>query len=131
MKPISNPNPDAGDALKFLLKVFELSRRNVVEPCQMLGLPERRLLVQKRLKSAELPLVEEWGFKDLTASEKESLLNALDLIEMNAEMFNRPVKGLGRVVRGKLGRVGGRHVGLPQRDVGLPQRQTRRSAPTS
>ncbi|MDA0309800.1 MAG: hypothetical protein O3C46_03680 [Bacteroidetes bacterium] len=37
MKPISNPNPDAGDALKFLLKVFELSRRNVVEPCQMLG----------------------------------------------------------------------------------------------
>lgn len=104
MKPISNPNPDAGDALKFLLKVFELSRRNVVEPCQMLGLPERRLLVQKRLKSAELPLVEEWGFKDLTASEKESLLNALDLIEMNAEMFNRLVKGLGSR---------GRHVGLP------------------
>ena len=102
MKPISNPNPDAGDALKFLLKVFELSRRNVVEPCQMLGLSERRLLIQKRLKSAELPLVEEWGFKDLTASEKESLLNALDLIEMNAEMFNRLVKGLGRVVRGKI-----------------------------
>lgn len=122
MKPISNPNPDAGDALKFLLKVFELSRRNVVEPCQMLGLPERRLLIQKRLKSAELPLVEEWGFKDLTASEKESLLNALDLIEMNAEMFNRLAKGLGSR---------GRHVGLPQRHVGLPQRQTRGSAPTS
>ncbi|MFZ9701378.1 MAG: hypothetical protein ACO3AF_09915 [Flavobacteriales bacterium] len=114
MKPISNPNPDAGDALKFLLKVFELSRRNVVEPCQMLGLPERRLLIQKRLKSAELPLVEEWGFKDLTASEKESLLNALDLIEMNAEMFNRLVKGLGSR---------GRHVGLPLVDKSPNQTQ--------
>ena len=55
--------------------------------------------------------MEEWGFKDLTASEKESLLNALDLIEMNAEMFNRLAKGLGSR---------GRHVGLPQRHVGLP-----------
>jgi len=102
MKPISNPNPDAGDALKFLLKVFELSRRSVVEPCQMLGLPERRLLVQKRLKSAELPLVEAWVFKDLTASEKESLVNALDLIELNSEMFIRLAKGLKRAVRKKI-----------------------------
>jgi len=102
MKPISNPNPDAGDALKFLLNVFELSRRSVVEPCQMLGLPERRLLVQKRLKSAELPLVEAWVFKDLTASEKKSLVNALDLIELNSEMFIRLAKGLKRAVRKKI-----------------------------
>jgi hypothetical protein len=46
MKSFSNPNQDAEQALKFLLKVFELSRRSVVEPCQMLGMPQHRLLNQ-------------------------------------------------------------------------------------
>jgi hypothetical protein len=46
MKSVSNPNQDAEQALKFLLKVFELSRRSVVEPCQMLGMPQYRLLNQ-------------------------------------------------------------------------------------
>jgi len=87
--------------LKFLLKVFELSRRSVVEPCRMLGMPEQRLLNQKRIKPAEIPLLEVWDFEGLDAQQRAALLNALDLIEMNAEMFNRLAKSLSRGIRQK------------------------------
>jgi hypothetical protein len=101
MKSVANPNQDAEQALKFLLKVFELSRRSVVEPCQMLGMPEHRLLNQKRIKPVEMPVLDVWDFEGLDAQQRAALLNALDLIEMNAEMFHRLAKSLSRAIRQK------------------------------
>jgi hypothetical protein len=46
-------------------------------------------------------LLNVWDFEGLDAQQRAALLNALDLIEMNAEMFHRLAKSLSRAIRQK------------------------------
>ena len=74
---------------RILLRMFELSRTAVVEPCNAVGLEEHRLLNRKKIKASEMPKLEALNLSGLDSTEKELLVNKLDLIEMNAEMLMR------------------------------------------
>lgn len=86
---------------RLLLRMFELSRTAVVEPCKAVGLEELRLLNRKKIKGSDMSKLEALNLSGLDSSEKESLLNTLDLIEMNAEMLMRLSSVLKKTIAAK------------------------------